>query len=214
MILRYNNNLGELVDRRELHYWRTWQTFDSESVLLKFINPEEIRNTAFLSITVEDKIRQMIFLPGLAMTKRIKNTKMNSSFMNSDFFFSDLKSWELKKNDNRLIEETSTHFIVESKFHKKWINQRLIIKINKTNSFIDEIQYYTKGCEFPNRIMKILEKKQLKDLLIPIHIEMTSYLNCSQKIRSSSEIIFKDYDVNSQIDEAVFTEAYMTNMEF
>ena len=60
MRLIYNNQHGEKIKERTLKYWREWNGFDSESVLLKFKNPDEIKNTAFLSVTDENKIQTTV----------------------------------------------------------------------------------------------------------------------------------------------------------
>jgi len=133
MRLIYKDNTNRIVNERKLKYWRNWNHFNSEMVLLKFMEPEEVRNTAFLTITDEDKTRQIIFMPGLGRLRTLKQTQMNSSFMNSDFYYSDLKSWELAKNDNQLINETEDHYYVESVFKRIFYNQRLILKIDKKN---------------------------------------------------------------------------------
>ena len=134
--------------------------------------------------------------------------------MNSDFYFGDLKTWKLAENKNKLLGETEKAYIVESVFHKAWFNQRLKIKINKKTFLIEEVNYFTDGCELPVRTMKIIDKKELQGYTIPIHIEMTSFKNCSRKIISSSEIIYIDWNINAKINEMYFTQEYMTYPEF
>ena len=41
-----------------------------------------------------------------------------------------------------------------------------------------------------------------------------SFKDCSINIKSSSEIIFENSDIKTEIDPKIFTEEYMTNMEF
>ena len=212
--LRYNNKSGEIIKERQLHYWRKWNTIESESVLIKFIWPSEIKNSAFLSITEKNKSSQLFFLPELGITRQIKNNKLNSSFMNSDFNFGDLRSWKLADNQNKLLTETESEYIVESIFHKAWFYQRLVINIDKKTSFIKEIKYFANGCDFPLRIMEIIEKKELHGYIIPVHIKMTSYKECSQKVISSSEIDYLNLDIKSKINEEIFTQEYMTYQEF
>lgn len=214
VILRYNNKLGEKIDERQLYYRRKWQGIESESILIKFISPDEIKNSAFLSITEQNKSSQLFYLPDLGNPRQIKNNKLNSSFMNSDFSFGDLKSWKMADNNNRLLDESEKDYIIESIFHKAWFNQRLVIRIDKKTLFIEEIKYYANGCDYPVRVMKIKKKKELGKYIIPVHIEMTSFKECSQKVISSSEIIYLDWDITTKIDAAFFTQKHMTYQEF
>ena len=140
--LSYNNSIGEKIEERHLYYRRKWNNIESESVLIKFISPEEIKNSAFLAITENEKSRQSFFLPEIGITKEIKNSKLNSSFMNSDFHFGDLKSWKLSDNKNKLLNETEKYYIIESLFQKAWFKHRIVIRIDKRSFFIDQIKYF------------------------------------------------------------------------
>ena len=214
VLLRYNNKIGEKIDERQLYYRRKWHSIESESVLIKFMTPVEIKNSAFLSITDQGKSTQLFYLPDLGNPRQIKNSKLNSSFMNSDFYFGDLKSWKMADNRNKLLKESEKNYLVESIFHKAWFNQRLVLRIDKKTLFIEEIKYYATDCDYPVRIMTIIEKKEAQGYIIPVHVKMTSYKKCSQKVISSSEIIYLEWDITTKIDAAFFTQKYMTYQEF
>jgi len=214
MTLLYKDNNGKILDKRTLKYWRSWQSVNSEVVLLKFTSPEEVKNTAFFTITNEGETSQMMFLPGLNKLISMKKKKMRSPFMNSDFNISDLKSWELTKNKNTLLHSTKEHYFIESIYTGVFYNQKMILKIDKTSFFIDEVKFYDKDCEHPSRIMKILDKKYDSEICFLTHVEMNSFNDCSEIIASSSEIIFDNFDMSTEIDPKIFTEEYMTYKEF
>ncbi len=95
-------------------------------------------------------------------------------------------------------------------FKTTFFNQRLVIRIEKGTYFIDEVSYFKNGCELPERVLKVLEKKEESGIYFPIHLEMIRYHKCKNDVRSSSEIIFEDWDVSSEIDSTIFSEEYMT----
>ena len=64
------------------------------------------------------------------------------------------------------------------------------------------------------RAMILISKSITRSIDFSTHFEMIRYFECSENVRSSSEIIFSDWDIKSKIDEAVFTDGYMTNLEF
>ena len=212
--LLYKDNKGKILDKRTLKYWRSWQNVNSEVMLLKFTSPEEVKNTSFFTATDEGETSQMMFLPGLNKLISIKKKKMRSPFMNSDFDIGDLKSWELAKNKNNFLYSTNGYYFIESIYTSVFYNQKMILKIDKSSFFIDEINFYENDCEHPSRIMKILDKKNDSGISFLTHVEMKSYDHCSGKIKSSSEIIFENFDIKTEIDPKIFTEEYITNMEF
>jgi hypothetical protein len=209
MRLIYRANSGEVVNERTLKYWRNWNSLKSEMTLLKFMKPIEVRNTAFLTKTYNEKTEHIVYLPDLGRLRTLKQAQLNTSFMNSDFYYSDLKSWELALNDNQLLEESEDYYSVESNFKKAFYNQRLILKIDKKTFFIEEVQFFKKGCDLPIRIMKILDKRNVDGIVYPVHLRMTQYYACNNEIKSSSEIIFYNVDVKSKISESIYTKEFM-----
>lgn len=166
-----------------------------------------IKNT-FIS---NDEKSQLILIK-LAPFEQIE--VLNSSFMNSDFCYSDLKSWKLEENQNRLVNETDNHFYIESIFRNLFLNQRLLMKINKETYFIEEVLFFNKGCDHPVRKMIAHKINEEAGIYFSTHFKMIRYFECSRKVRSSSEIIFTNWDIKSEINEAVFTASYIINMEF
>ena len=57
--------------------------------------------------------------------------------------------------------------------------------------------------------MKVLEKRNVDGIVYPVHLKMTRYDECSSEIKSSSEIVFSDIDVNSEISESIYTKEFM-----
>ena len=213
MTLLYINGNGDLLDKRKLKYWRHWRGFNAESVMIRFINPEDVRNTTFLSITEQKKNKQLIFLPALGRTHHVKKVNQMSYFMNSDFFYSDLRTWELAKNHNRLIYENNDHYFIESVFKNLFVNQRLILKVSKETYFISEVEYFKQGCDLPSRKMIASQIKQESGILMATHIRMVSFKKCSRDIKSSSEIILEKWDTSTSIDKVVFSETFMQSID-
>jgi len=214
MSLVYKDKNNKVLDVRKLKYWRSWKNFDSEALLMKFMSPENVKNTTFLSVTEEKKNRQMIYLPGLGRIRTIKKTSQTGSFMNSDFNYNDLRSWKLSKNENRLVGESDTHFFLETRFKNIFFNQRLVLKINKESYFIEEVKYFKKGGVFPYRKMIALKIRQEGGIYFSSHFKMITYKEGSQQRRSSTEIILEDWDVTTEIDNTVYTEDFMSNELF
>ena len=214
LILRSAN--GQIENERIVMYWRKWEGFKSESVLLKFTKPNDVKNTAFLTTTENGKTRHTIYLPGLGEPKLLKQTHLNSSFMNSDFNYGDLRSWELSKNTNRLIDVNSDYYIIESVFKTTFYNQRMLLRVQRESYFIEEVSYFRKGCKLPTRILTVIgaDADDETSLLVPSRLLMSSYKDCTGELRSSSEILFENCNVSSDIDEDIFSLHHMTSGKF
>jgi len=81
--------------------------------------------------------------------------------------------------------------------------------LTKKTYFIDEVQFFKKGCALPDRVMKVLQKNNEQGIIFPVHLKMTRYFDCQHKIKSSSEIFFSNFDVESRISDSIFTEEFM-----
>ena len=66
---------------------------ESAKLLIKFLEPADIRGTGLLSVLEKDKpADQWIYLPALKKTRRIKGGNDSESFLGSDFTVGDLTS--------------------------------------------------------------------------------------------------------------------------
>jgi len=88
------------------------------------------------------------------------------------------------------------------------------MKINKETYFIEEVLFFNKSCNLPVRKMISQKVKEEAGIYFSTHFKMIRYFDCSERVRSSSEIIFTDWNIKNQIDDTVFTDSYMVNMEF
>ena len=212
--LSYFNAQGIELEVRELYYRRKRQDENKESVLIKITKPDELKNSAFLSINENKNSRNFFFLPELGIATEIKNSRLNSSFMNSDFYFSDLKSWNLEENNNRLIKATNEHYVIESIFNKAWYKQRMIISVRKDSFIIERIEFFNNKCELPIRILEVQEIQKIDQMLLMKRIKMTSFRECSSEITSSSEINYINPDIKTPLAAEIFTKRQLTLLEF
>ena len=79
---------------------------ESAKLLIKFMEPADIRGTGLLSVLEKDKpADQWIYLPALKKTRRIKGGNESESFLGSDFTVGDLTSID---NDRERYESKVT----------------------------------------------------------------------------------------------------------
>ena len=78
--------------------------------LMFFIEPADVKNTAFLTYDYDTADRdddQWLYLPALHKTKRIAASQKSNSFMGSDFSYADLTKSRLDDYDYTLVKEVT-----------------------------------------------------------------------------------------------------------
>ncbi|MBW1804640.1 MAG: outer membrane lipoprotein-sorting protein [Deltaproteobacteria bacterium] len=76
--------------------------------LMFFLEPADVKDTAFLTYDYDDADRdddQWLYLPALRKTKRIATSDRSGSFMGSDFSYADMTKRELDNYDYKLLKE-------------------------------------------------------------------------------------------------------------
>lgn len=91
------NNRGEIRIRKLLRMRKSFS--ENKKVILKFIYPEDIRDTGFLNEErPEEKYdTQFLYLPALKKVRRISAANKEQRWVGSDFFYEDIQ--EIKLND-------------------------------------------------------------------------------------------------------------------
>ncbi|MEM7612919.1 MAG: outer membrane lipoprotein-sorting protein [Pseudomonadota bacterium] len=79
-----------------------------DRTLLFFLDPADVRGTAFLTHSFEDRDDdQWLYLPALKRVKRIASSQRDGAFMSSEFSYEDLGADEVAKYTYRYLGETT-----------------------------------------------------------------------------------------------------------
>jgi hypothetical protein len=149
--LRLVNKQGMERNRKIIMYSKR-SPDGTMSVLIKFIAPQEMADTALLSI--ENKNResdQWLYLPAFKKTKRIAGADKQDSFMGTDFTFEDiqvenpknytyktLRSEKLDGKDCWVVEASPRPEYKDSGYTKR------VLWLDKATNFAAKIDYYDK----------------------------------------------------------------------
>lgn len=131
-----------LIDKNNQQRVRTIKSFrknkgEDELKLIFFLEPIDVRDTAFLTYDYDDPDRdddQWMYLPALRKTKRIATSDKSSPFMGSDFSYADMTKRALEHYDYKLLKE------MDDRGHKVWL-----IESVPRSSRIVEMYGYTKS---------------------------------------------------------------------
>ena len=99
---------------------------DDKSVIF-FMEPADVRNTAFLSFVYDDENRdndQWLYLPALKKTRRIASGDKSGSFMGSDFSYVDVSGIKVEKYVHKLLDDAALTALVKDKALKKVLKKK------------------------------------------------------------------------------------------
>ncbi len=186
---------------------------DESDMLMKFIYPADVKNTAFLTIehknTDDDRY---LYLPALRRVKRIASSGKGGNFMSSDFTYYDigkpkLNDWKYKRLedekvngydcykiectpvDNSIMEDTGYKKII------RWIRKDIFVTIKSL--------YYDTG----NREWKVLEVPEVKK--IGNVWFQTDMIMKDLQTSHKSEMIFTGIEINKPVPEDFFSKRYL-----
>lgn len=104
-----------------------------------FLEPSDVRNTAFLTYDYDDDKKdddQWLYLPALKKSKRIASTDKSGSFMGSDFSYSDMTKRDIEDYTYKIVKEQKVGP------HDVWViettpkNDRVIEETGYTKSYM------------------------------------------------------------------------------
>ena len=182
-----------------------------EKKLLFFVEPADVRDTAFMNWTYDDPSKpddQWIYLPALRRVRRISAEKKNDNFMGSDFTYEDLGERHPGLDTHRVTgTETSdgrTVYVVESILAGD-------SAYNRTVSWVADGIWIGLRREFydgSGNLLKTLEIEEYREIDGFWTINQMTMTNADSGHSTTMEL--SDLGFNTGIDESTFTERTMT----
>tara|TARA_B100000315_G_scaffold111371_1_gene102184 strand:- start:6724 stop:7536 length:813 start_codon:yes stop_codon:yes gene_type:complete len=109
-----SHNTLILIDKRDRQRIRTLKFFSKdygevEKRISFFLEPADVRDTAYLSHEWEDESREIdswLYLPALQKVNRIAAADRSSAFMGSDFTYSDIDGFKIDDFEYTLVNDS------------------------------------------------------------------------------------------------------------
>ena len=207
-----------LIDRQGNKRERIMQKFekddgdDTHSVIF-FLEPSDVRNTAFLTYDYADSSKdddQWLYLPALRNTKRIVSSDKSSSFMGSDFSYADMTSRALEDYHYKIAKEDDVNG------HKVWIMEtvpktekiRQETGYDKSYMFVRQDNYVVvRAIHFQTdgkrKYMDVKKLEKIQGIWVPTLIEMRT---TKDKVTLHTTLMyFNDVKFNQDLDDSFFT---------
>lgn len=210
MTMKLINNRGQERNRK-VEYYRKTDGNDNDMVLMRFLEPADVKGVGLLTIEHTDRDDdQWLYLPALRKVRRISAADQTDNFMGTDFTYEDIRSEKLDKHDytvirTEAIDERECYLIEavpstekqrnESGYSRReiWVRKDIFIKV--------QTKYYDKKGEF----FKIGVSKDIVEVAPNIYrpnfMEMQNL-----KTGHTTQLTFDEREINSGLPDRLFTE--------
>jgi outer membrane lipoprotein-sorting protein len=216
-----------LVDSRGGQRVRNLKSFrkDFEDVtksLLFFVDPPDVRNTAFLTYQWEnsqDDDDSWIFLPGLGGARRVATVDKSRSFLGSDFSYADMERLDLNDWDFELVGtsekvgEHSCYKIEATPNHtrknivlEKFGYEKMLLWVSEDNYLTVKSQLFVKEGK---RIKNMLSEKwrQIDGIWTPQEVIMQT--TKAGRVEHTTGMRMMQVHYNANLNEDLFTTVRM-----
>lgn len=196
-------------NKRERRLKNSSIDYDQSKTLSRFLAPNDIEGTGFLSIDREDDEEDMyLYLPSLGAVRKISGSQKNGSFVGTDFSYNDLSLVNPKNyNDDyqaELLQETPENYLLSLKpidedidysYAKLWVNKKTTYPI--------KVEFYDQQ----KKLQKVLESftlKQVKSYWTPEKVVMKDIQKGSKTVLYLESVVYDE-----DIKEHIFTPRYL-----
>jgi Outer membrane lipoprotein-sorting protein len=203
MVLR--NARGD-ESRRQMRLKSLEVEGDGDKSLTIFDTPADIKGTGLLTFTHKtDADDQWLNLPALKRVKRIASKNKSGPFVGSEFAFEDLSSQEVEKYRYKYLRDETLEgqdtFVIERYPVDKYSGYtRQIVWIDKEHYRLLKVDYYDRK----NSLLKTLVSADFNQYLGK-YWRPGSMLMVNHQTKRSTELLWKDYEFESGLDDNDFT---------
>lgn len=208
-----------LIDRNNQQRTRVIKSFtkdfdnDTYSALF-FLQPADVRNSAFLTYDYADRGKdddQWLYLPALRKSKRIASSDKSGSFMGSDFNYSDMTSINIDDYDFNVEKN------IEVRGHPAWViaasprSQEVIRETGYKKSLLivrKDIYFIVRAVHWPEQgnVLKyfdITNLERIDNIWTATQFTMTSKRGKQTEHKTIMKLT--DIKYNQPLDEGMFT---------
>ncbi len=199
-----------VVKTREFKMYELKGKAGESSVLIKFLQPADVKGTSFLTTeSAGSGKNQYIYLPSLKKTTRIAASDKNKSFMGSDLTYDDFGSRNLDDYTFKLLGEESYNskpcWKIES------VTKDASSSIRRTVSLVDKETYIIMSADFYDKTdtlfkqMRVSKAEKIGGFWTMVELEMKNI-----STSSSTSLMFSDVSYNTGLSSSMFSKDALT----
>lgn len=198
---------------RKLKFYSRKRNADESDMLMRFLEPADVRGTGFLIIEHKDADDdRYLYLPALRRVNRITSSGRGGNFMGSDFSYYDIGRPKLNDWTYRLLgeEEIEGHpcYKVEclpasEEILRDTKYSRIVRWIRKDTYTTVKAEYYDRDGKLW-KVLHVPEHKLIGGVWFATHMIMQDV-----QIQHTSEMRFENIQVNVGLSPSFFTQRYL-----
>ncbi|MCX7733860.1 MAG: outer membrane lipoprotein-sorting protein [bacterium] len=193
---------GETRERKLVIY--TKEEGNKRLSATKFLEPADVRGTAFLQISFDGNTQQFLYLSSLKKTRRIAGGQKKTSFMGSEITYEDLERKNPDDYEHKLLKEDEELYVVES-VPKKGIESqysKAISYIRKSDFFVIKTELFSSD----GKVVKIIENVpgNVEKYLVPLKTKVRNIQNGNE-----TEMIVDEMKVDIPVESKYFSESLL-----
>lgn len=193
---------GETRERKLVIY--TKEEGNKRLSATKFLEPADVRGTAFLQISSDGNTQQFLYLSSLKKTRRIAGGQKKTSFMGSEITYEDLERKNPDDYEHKLLKEDEELYVVES-VPKKGIESqysKAISYIRKSDFFVIKTELFSSD----GKVVKIIENVpgNVEKYLVPLKTKVRNIQNGNE-----TEMIVDEMKVDIPVESKYFSESLL-----
>jgi len=203
--MKITSKTGMVKTREFKMYELKGKTGDS-SVLIKFLQPADVKGTSFLTTESAGSAKnQYIYLPSLKKTTRIASSDKNKPFMGSDLTYDDFGSRNLGDYSFKLLGEES--YNGKSCWKVESTSKDTGSSIRRTVSLVDKESYIIVSADFYDKAgtlfkqMRVSKSEKIGGFWTMVELEMKNI-----STGSSTSLAFSEVSYNSGLSASMFSK--------
>ena len=219
--LRYKNisKKGRVQERKlEQYILKNDHGNETYNFLLRFVSPNDVRNTATLTIQHEGKADdQWLYLPVIRSAKKISASKKADRFMGTEMSYEDLSNYLSEPKDDysyqlgqeTLISGRTAYQItaIPKPNTKTQYSKRIL--------WIDKETYLMVKCDFFNDKDQLFKRYEAEDIKAIGNSDFyrAHFVSLHNLITNNkTEVYYEDFHINEGVDKGIFSKSYIETL--
>lgn len=212
LVMRLISKAGGTRERVLQSYFKTENGLEKRYI--KFLEPADVEGTSFLTLEQpEDSDVQYLYLPVLHKVTRIESQKKKGSFMGSDFTYKDMEAVNLDEWSYELLREEKYRKMSCYVVKARPANQKVLEETgySKKISWVDCDNFLARKVKFYDKTENLLKVLTLEEYKLFSEKYWVAQKMTMRNIQTghSTELIFKDMKVGTEIPDMYFTPRYL-----
>ncbi len=177
------------------------------ATLIRFIEPADIEGTGLLTMDYAFKdSNQWIYLPALDRVRRVASNRKAGRFVNSDYYFEDLRTRTVEKDDHRIIGNEVISgvncTILESTpvDPDNSVYLKRLVWVDRSTMLPMRIDFFEKRADQPSKRWLLSKKARVKGMWTVMDSTLTTLDNGHQTRLTIDQILY-----NRRLPISLFT---------